>query len=201
MEYAKKMILVPEHLVSRHILPDEKLSELDLEMKQILFSQMDDDTKIKMYNQVLQKRIKINSFNSPIINQEPQSEDVADVKPEIKEEEMDIETITLSTAPKRLSLIVKNVFELLKRNSDVVSWTPHGELIHRGEVVKHSNIVDLINSMMRKKKSDDFLPGQEEFSEILRDINVPQIFIKNDSYIPQKGSSIVPKIPYQWLKM
>nr|DAC81385.1 TPA_asm: acintoc2 [Parasteatoda house spider adintovirus] len=208
MEYAKKMILVPEHLVSRHVLPDEKLSELDREMKQILLSQMDEDEKIKMYNQVLLKRIKLDSLNSPISNKEIQSDEVPDEKPEIKEEENYIESLMLSSMPKQFTSNTKNVLEFLKKNNDVVSWTPRGELVHKGEVVKNSNIVDLLNNMMRKKKNNTFITGQEEFREIIKDINLPRTFIKNESYVLQKGSSLAPKLkkiqkkkPYQWLQM
>ena len=38
MEFAKKMILIPEDRMTRHTVNEELLSELDKEIKQILYS-------------------------------------------------------------------------------------------------------------------------------------------------------------------
>src|SRR5215510_6271853 len=65
MEYARKMVLVPEDKVARHIPTDEFLSDLDKEMKRILLSKESDDVKIKLYNSALNKRIQSPMLNPP----------------------------------------------------------------------------------------------------------------------------------------
>jgi hypothetical protein len=52
-------------------------------------------------------------------------------------------------------------------------WNEKGELKYNGETVQGSNLVDLVNDVLRKRKY--FNPqGWETFGEALREANVPQ---------------------------
>ena len=65
--------------------------------------------------------------------------------------------------------------EKMKSSPDI-SWNEKGELKNKGETVQGSNVVDLINDVLRKRKY--FNPqGWETFGEALREANVPQYLI------------------------
>ncbi|GBM47984.1 hypothetical protein AVEN_34324-1 [Araneus ventricosus] len=65
MEYAKKFILVPNDQISKHVPTEETLSELDREMSAILKNKgISDDEKVKLYMQVLQKKLNILDHNN-----------------------------------------------------------------------------------------------------------------------------------------
>jgi hypothetical protein len=64
---------------------------------------------------------------------------------------------------------------LLKKmkSSPDISWNEKRELKCKGETVQGSNVVDLVNDVLRKRKY--FNPqGWETFGEALREANVPQ---------------------------
>jgi hypothetical protein len=59
------------------------------------------------------------------------------------------------------------------KSSPDISWNEKGELKYKGETVQGSNVVDLVNGVLRKRKY--FNPqGWETFGEALREANVPQ---------------------------
>ena len=46
----------------------------------------------------------------------------------------------------------KLLIQKLKDHSNVISWNDNGQLVLEGSVVPNSNIVDLVNDVMRKRK-------------------------------------------------
>ena len=58
--------------------------------------------------------------------------------------------------------------EHLKRD---ITWTARGELIHEGVPVVGSNVVDLVNDLLRKSKTAP--TGWQPFARQLRAINLP----------------------------
>ena len=68
-----------------------------------------------------------------------------------------------------------------------IAWSEKGELKYKGETVRGSNVVDLVNDVLRKRKY--FNPqGWETFGEALREANVPQDLIGHEDrwkYITQ----------------
>lgn len=202
MEFAKKMILVPEERLSKHVPSEEQLSDLDREMKRILLMRIRDDEKIKLYNQILQKRLNMVALNPPILlnvdtdndlkkedkNHTDLPLDSGDDNAKMKQEEISpIDNMLLNSIPKSLSTLTNNILNILKRNPEVVSWTPRGEFIYKGNTVPDSNIVDLMNSIIRfrkKKGKEEYQPvGQNLFLTALKDLNVPKSFIKNKSIV------------------
>ncbi|GBN07491.1 hypothetical protein AVEN_161198-1 [Araneus ventricosus] len=79
MEYDKKFILVPNDQISKHVATEETLSELDREMSAILKNKkISDDEKVKLYMQVLQKRLNILDHNNVVqetISEAPHTEE------------------------------------------------------------------------------------------------------------------------------
>jgi hypothetical protein len=72
---------------------------------------------------------------------------------------------------------------LLKKmkTSPDTSWNEKGELKYKGEIVQGSNVVDLVNDVLCKRKC--FNPQSwETFGETLREANVPQDLISHEDH-------------------
>ena len=68
------------------------------------------------------------------------------------------------------------LMEHLKRD---IAWTARGELIHEGVPVVGSNVVDLVNDLLRKSKTAP--TGWQPFARQLRAINLPMTLVGNVS--------------------
>jgi hypothetical protein len=97
-----------------------------------------------------------------------------------------IEEEILDSVPKTM----KTKAELLGRKMKAdpnIAWSEKGELKYKGETVRGSNVVDLVNDVLHKRKY--FNPqGWETFGEVLREANVPQNLIGHEDrwrYISQ----------------
>jgi hypothetical protein len=91
--------------------------------------------------------------------------------------------------------------EKMKSSPDI-SWNEKGELKNKGETVQGSNVVDLINDVLRKRKYFK-QQGWETFGEALREANVPQedrwryiTQTKRTSRCRKRQQSISPIRPY-----
>ena len=80
----------------------------------------------------------------------------------------------LKTMQNRAKLLIQK----LKDHSDVISWNDDGQLVLEGSIVPNSNIVDLVNDVMRKRKG--FNP---EHSNAFTKINVPEDYLRNPDRI------------------
>ena len=81
--------------------------------------------------------------------------------------------------------------EHLKRD---IAWTTHDELIHEGVPIVGSNMVDIVNDMLRKRKTDP--SGWQPFARQLRTINLPMELIGNAyrrAYIRQAKTTTTTK--------
>ncbi|GBN97686.1 hypothetical protein AVEN_42510-1 [Araneus ventricosus] len=67
MDYTKKYILVHNDEISKHVPIKDTLSELDREISAILkYRRVLDGEKVKLYMQVLQKRLNIQDHNNVV---------------------------------------------------------------------------------------------------------------------------------------
>ena len=85
-----------------------------------------------------------------------------------------LEATVLDTVPETMQAKARRLMEHLKRD---IAWTARGELIHEGVPVVGSNVVDLVNDMLRKRKTDP--PGWQPFARQLRAINLHMELIGN----------------------
>ena len=84
----------------------------------------------------------------------------------------------LKSVPKTMKAKVQFLLKKMKRSPDI-SLNEKGELKYKGETVQGSNVVDLVNDVLRKRKY--FNPqGWETFGEALREANVPQDLIGHE---------------------
>ena len=72
----------------------------------------------------------------------------------------------------------KLLIQKLKYHSDVISWNDNGELILDGSTIPNFNIVDLVDDVMRKRKS--FNPEHSStVAKALAKINAPEDYVRN----------------------
>lgn len=189
MEFAKKYVLVPEETVSKHMPSKEHMSTLDKEMQKILSSNLSEDEKVKLYYELLQKKLKVMDYNPPVQQQlveQPVEQPVEEEIP-IKTEE-NFDDIILSSVPKNMKRYASNFLQLLKRYENVLSWNEKGEISVRQKRIPDSSIADLIHMMFLNTAKN--FRGKEEFLKALSEMNIPSYFIKN-KYLrePEKKAS------------
>jgi hypothetical protein len=144
------------------------MDTLDKKMQTILDSEnIPTDQRLKLYDQSLY--IYLNVFD----DYRPKPE-VSTPTPE-SESPDPIESEILDSVPKTTRGKAELLLKKMKTNRDI-TWNEKGELKYKDKIVHVSNIVDLVNDVLRKRNY--FNPeGWETFGEALRDGNVPQDLI------------------------
>ena len=85
---------------------------------------------------------------------------------------------------KHAHLLMKHL--LRKALSDKLSWDEHGIVTIDGNVVKDSNIADLINEAMRERKTVKAV-DRNQFARLLRVLNVPSSLVRNKKLLSMHG--------------
>ena len=80
----------------------------------------------------------------------------------------------MDTVPKTMQTKARRMMEHMTRN---ISWTVRGKLIHEGVPFAGSNVVDLVNDMLRKRKTDP--TGWQPFARQLCAMNLPMELVGN----------------------
>ncbi|CAK1546863.1 unnamed protein product [Leptosia nina] len=205
MEHAKRMVLIEPHLIEKINscnTSDNPTSRLDAEMKKILSSKLDDRKKCILYLQVLQRYLHFNEENRrpievPVIFQNDNI-----TKADIKDETQDPAPVlqipekeTQDTAPTKypiynqsqiLSLIPKSyckkgesILNILSLSKNKVNWNEdNGLVMIDGKTIPGSNIVDLINDLLRPLKNNNPI-GWEDFATALKDLKIPLTYLGN----------------------
>jgi len=99
-----------------------------------------------------------------------------------KEHERLLKTIgrTLETVRKsyraRARMLMKHLLD--KASPTRISWNDDGIVTIDGNVVKDSNIADLINDAMRERKAAK-AAGRTQFARLLRVLNIPSVLVEN----------------------
>ena len=83
----------------------------------------------------------------------------------------------LESVPPSSRRKAKLLLQMLRRHPDV-SYNEQGELQYLGKAVSGSNIIDLVNDVIRNRKSSE-PQGWQVFSKALKDVNVPQEYVGN----------------------
>ena len=156
------------------------------------WSEKDDvpeDTKATMYAQQLQR---VNQLKNQVFRPEPspiqmitQTErtmtsesDSATPSQQLRATEKQI----IDSVPKTMQNRAKLLIQKLKDHSDVIRMNDNGQLVLEGSIVPNSNIVDLVNDVMRKRKG--FNPEHSNtFAKALAKINVPEDYLRNSDRI------------------
>jgi len=96
----------------------------------------------------------------------------------------------LDTVPKsyraRARLLMKHLLD--KAIPTRISWNVEGIVTIDGNVVKDSNIADLINDAMRERKTTK-AAGRAQFARLLRALNTPSVLVGNRELLTATDSS------------
>lgn len=141
-----------------------------------------DDEKAKSYVEAFQdfltfKNQYIQGISRKVANEQPPST----VWPHGK----GISTSDIAkSVPKHLRTKAERLAEMLKEKG-TVTWDERNRLIVDGKPVEGTNIIDLINDALRRRKT--FKPeGRSHFAHQLRRLNAPRELVGNEDY--WKGS-------------
>ena len=200
MEYAKKMALIEprlleslqqqqqQHQPSCHDhrpqgMLEEKLCQLDQAMQHILDRKdVSQEEKLKLYHQNLQKYLlykdKAEPMTVKVIGEPSLPEPHTMAPPAVEEETQEsIEAEIIQSAPKNLRHKASVLLRRLKQD-DNIAWNTKGELVYKGDVVPNTHIHDLVQDVLRKRKTH--VPvGWQTFARALRESNVPQDLVGN----------------------
>ena len=147
------------------------------------------DTKAIMYAQQLQR---VNQLKNQVFRPEPSPVQMITHKEQTMTSESDSATPSqqldatdkqiIDSVSKTMRNRAKLLIQKLKDHPDVISWNDNGQLVLEGSIVRNSNIVDLVNDVMRKRKG--FNPEHSNtFAKVLPKINVPEDYLRNPDRI------------------
>ena len=191
MEHAKKMILV-EPLVLESITrsqPVEDATNRDLKettraMDDILNSDVDVYDKANAYQQALwgflqrYKQYKDRPLGKVELTSGSKRASDGVVGEREEERSTGVEKDVLESVPKSLKGKAERLLQRLKDNPEI-KWNDQGELEISGRFIKRSNLTDLVNDVLRQRKTAPDPLGWEEFADALRNSNVAQDLIGN----------------------
>ena len=198
MEHSKKMILIdPRVLDSLRSSPTPNplttsLQDLDHQMKDILDRHdLPVEDKANAYQQTLKRYL----HRLDQVKQQPlgvvsiqNSTSPSFTSPTEKKEEV---TNPSSSSDKVAERILDSVSKSYKKKTQMIlqhiqdnpdlSWNERGEFIWQGRRIENSNMMDLINDLMRKRKNFDSPHGWKTFASALKTSNVPRELVGNPS--------------------
>ena len=187
----KRMILVEPSKLRTSVLPDsleEKVSSLEDEINNILHNTtMNDFEKSSAYQRALHdyltrvKQLQVRKISSLPISEKnksisPHLEDNKET--EHSEKLIKLESRLLNSLPKSLQNKGKLLIDYIKDETDL-KWNGRGELLIKDEVMKDSNVSDLIHEVLRTRKLSTTPKGWNVFTKLLKDSNIPMDFIGN----------------------
>ena len=181
MEHTKKLMLVDPASYCRqqkteYTVPNpaiNTLGSLDGEMKTILDGGYNEDEKIKLYEQALQRYMTMYRKHIP-------------TPPAFNPRQVVSDEDIIGTVPNTYKTNASSILKLLKR-SGRVTWNDKGEVMYDGNIQPGTHVSDLLNDIVRSRKN--FAPqGAAEFVAALKEAAVPQTVIGNKTrwFAPQQ---------------
>ena len=85
----------------------------------------------------------------------------------------------IDSVAKTMQNRAKLLIQKLKDHSDVTSWKDNGQLVSEGLIVPNSNIVDVVNDVLRTREGFLNPEHSSTFAKALAKINVPEDFVRN----------------------
>ena len=151
------------------------IQETDNDINNILSSNMKPSEQVHFYNQSLQKREQYsNKTPDHVFHQNT----IQPPKSQNTEEELDpMEQEIIETIPDKWKSKGAQLLKKMKR-SGILGWNAHGNLVFKGEELPDTNVVDLVNDVVRRRKNNP-PPGWNLFAQGMRETNVPQELIGN----------------------
>ena len=194
MEHAKKMVLIEPRLLEKwkETVQNKTLSKLDDEIGALLNQNIPDDEKAKLYSSTLNRFLKIekpqttakptlseSTETAPSTNDTATGTDPVELEDGEPQHIQTVESLTLSTIPKKFRSKAANLMSHIRNNTDI-RWNAKGELIVDDTIVPKTNIVDLINDLSRARKNVSHPRGMMALTNSLKESNVPRELIGNE---------------------
>jgi hypothetical protein len=181
MDNTKKLLLVDPNKAAqlyRPTISDKKLGALDLDISDILNSDLPDDEKAKRYIIALKAHRK---YESPAVptKPDPDTDIIKSIQPELR------------IKAKRL----------LKHIKPHVTFSDKGELVHDANLVDDSDITELLSETL-SKNSEEKPIGWIEFADTLKRAHTPRHLIKNEKlwkYLNPRSKKTISK--RKWLHL
>jgi hypothetical protein len=167
-------------------------------MTQVLNSDKAVRDKVQAYNQILQRYLVQQSkcIDSPIeVRVRPDSKvDTVD-ESTIEEPKLDtVEVDVFDSVPKTFTRKAQLLMRRLRKQPEV-RWNEKGEVILKGKHIPGSNLADLVNDVLRSRKTMTDPVGWEDFAAHLQVMNLPQEIIGNKSRMPFIKRNNIPSPP------
>ncbi|PVD39601.1 hypothetical protein C0Q70_02236 [Pomacea canaliculata] len=157
----------------------QSLTDMDAQMRDILErTDLSLHDKANLYQQTLWRFLSrtndtitttITTTTTTITT--PPSPPLPPPPPVVQEDPVEAEV--LGSVPKSMKKKAERLLQHFKRNPEL-TWNDRGEILYEGQAVKNSNLVDLVNDVLRKQKRARSPRGWETFAKALRRMNVSQ---------------------------
>ena len=141
------------------------------------------DEKVKLYNQVLQQYMNYKD-QQQMAAQAPIRVTMVDNASEGKSTTVPAESSTmpdaierevLDSVPMRMKKKAQLLINRIKANPRL-AWSDMGQLVYKDQVMANTNVADLVNDALRRRKH--FEPhGWQIFAQAMKETNVPQDLI------------------------
>ena len=173
------MLLIPQETVQRLQGDQTDVSSLDKAMTTVLKNRkISDAVKWQQYNQILQRFLHVAGQKRKTLKIPLESSTSEQLKVAI-----------LGTVPikyQRKAILLLDVLT----NEERIQWTKNGEVTIKGQKIQGSNLVELINDVLRHRRNVEPI-GWQEFALLLKDLNVGRDVIGNKDrydFLNQTGS-------------
>ena len=87
----------------------------------------------------------------------------------------------LTSIPKTQRIKAEHLLNMMQTFPDVLDINAKGEISYKGNTVRNSNIVDLLNSFTSPFARSKSVTGTHDFAKALADMNAPETLISNKS--------------------
>ena len=155
---------------------EKQLTQFEHEMRSVLDSNEPDDVKAKLYTQALNK---LKTLTQPSTRGGESSTNYV-----VTDEEI------LESVPPTVRHKARRLLRFV-RDFTSMNWSDRGELVYKQATVPNSNIIELVNDVLRQKSSDRAV-GWREFASGLGSASVKisrDLITNNDSWKIIEGRS------------
>lgn len=159
-----------EHIQKHRLPPDPKVlttASLHRDLSSVMANDdLSEAEKSQLFGQTM---YKFKTAHKKALTKDPV---VQDEKPDSKIDQRFMDSVS-STMQRKAKLLMS-----ILRDNPNLSWDEDGTVKMYGKPVHGSNIIDLVNDVLRQRKGIE-PTGWQPFAEGLRDMNVPQDVVRN----------------------
>ncbi len=156
------------------------VAKLDDEISDLLKNnKLDQYDKAKLYSQILQKYLSTRENINPVTQPAP----VVPAQPDMKTYS---DSAIMDTVPGKFGKQARNLLRHI-HSAENLKWNDDGQVLVDDQPIRGSNIVDLFNDVLRRRKTSQ-PKGWREFALTLQKLNIPSDLIGN----PDRKGELAP---------